>query len=189
MSLDVFIQEIEKRKKDEINFLDNMLAENKAKVQKTKETTIRELQDSYIQESKIRSHREATRIVEAARLKAKKILFDRINENMDSTFNLIRQQIKNYVGKPQYVTTLQKMIAYAEKELGSPVIIHCRKEDGSILSKKKSTVIIGSAIDTIGGILAEDKSGQRELDLTFEELLRNHEGEIKNLLLERMMKQ
>jgi vacuolar-type H+-ATPase subunit E/Vma4 len=39
----------------------------------------------------------------------------------------------------------------------------------------------------MGGILAEDERGNREIDLTFEELLRVHEDDIKNLLLERMM--
>jgi vacuolar-type H+-ATPase subunit E/Vma4 len=49
-------------------------------------------------------------------------------------------------------------------------------------------IIVESSIQTIGGILAEDKNGTRELDLTFEELLRTHEDEIKNFLLERMIK-
>jgi vacuolar-type H+-ATPase subunit E/Vma4 len=48
-------------------------------------------------------------------------------------------------------------------------------------------ITLGSSIQTIGGILAENKMGTMELDLTFEELLRTHEDEIQNFLLERLM--
>src|SRR3712207_6611242 len=106
---------------------------------------------------------------------------------MDSTFELIRQQIKDYVGKPQYQETLQKMISCAEKELGPPITIHCRSQDVSVLKKINENANNGSTINTMGGILAEDERGNREIDLTFEELLRVHEDDIKNLLLERMM--
>jgi V/A-type H+/Na+-transporting ATPase subunit E len=47
---------------------------------------------------------------------------------------------------------------------------------------------IGSPINTLGGILAENKEGTRELDLTFEELLRSREDDIKGFLVGRMTK-
>ncbi|MDQ4074266.1 MAG: V-type ATP synthase subunit E family protein [Thermoproteota archaeon] len=185
LSLDTFLNEIESRKRSEISFLDNTLAEKRSSIQKAKENTIKELKEYYANEANTRCIREGARISEAARLKAKNILFDAINKNMDSTFELIRQQIKDYVEGPQYLETLQKMISCAEKELGPPITIHCRLEDVSAL--KKINANMGSTINTLGGILAEDERGIREMDLTFEELLRVHEDEIKNLLLERMM--
>jgi vacuolar-type H+-ATPase subunit E/Vma4 len=48
-------------------------------------------------------------------------------------------------------------------------------------------VTIGSSIQTLGGIVVENKEGTKELDLTFEELLRTHEDEVKGLILERML--
>jgi vacuolar-type H+-ATPase subunit E/Vma4 len=39
----------------------------------------------------------------------------------------------------------------------------------------------------MGGFIAVDKSQSREIDLTFEELLENHEDEIKNFLYEKMI--
>jgi vacuolar-type H+-ATPase subunit E/Vma4 len=48
---------------------------------------------------------------------------------------------------------------------------------------------IGSSIGALGGIIAEDKDGKRELDLTFEELLRTKEEDVKSYLLERMARQ
>lgn len=52
---------------------------------------------------------------------------------------------------------------------------------------KEMKVRIGSSISTMGGIVAVDKSQSREIDLTFEELLENHEDEIKNFLYEKMI--
>ncbi len=48
-------------------------------------------------------------------------------------------------------------------------------------------VTIGSSIQTLGGIVAENKDGTKELDLTFEELLRTHEDEVKGFLTERTL--
>jgi V/A-type H+-transporting ATPase subunit E len=181
LSLDTFLNEIESRKRAEISFLDDTLNERRSSIQKAKENTTRELN-----EAKTKSIREAARISEAARLKAKGILFDAINKNMDSTFELIRHHMRDYSEKAQYKEILQRMISCAEKELGTPITVHCRIEDMAAL--KKINANVGHTINTLGGILAEDEDGRREIDLTFEELLRTHEDEIKNLLLERMMR-
>ena len=96
MSLDTFIQEIEERKTRKINLLDITLTEKKTRIQHTMESTLKEMQQHYSDEAKAKSQKEGLRIVEAARLKAKKILFDAINANMDSTFNTIREELKTY---------------------------------------------------------------------------------------------
>ena len=183
-----FIKEIKERKEKKIQILDSTLAEKKAKIQSMKESTIKEMHKQYSNEAKAKSQREAARIIEAARLKAKKILFDTINANMDSTFDTITKELKSYTQKPDYKVTLQRMLNYAKQKLGQNITVYCREDDKPIL-KGINNIIVGPSIQTIGGILAEDKNRTRELDLTFEELLRTHEDEIKNFLLERMIKQ
>ena len=187
MSLDTFIQEIEERKTKKINLLEITLTEKKARIQHSMESTIKEMQQHYADEAKAKSQKEAAKIVEAARLKAKKILFDAINANMDSTINTIREELKTYSRKPDYKITIEKMIKYAKMKLGShDIVIHCRNDDTMIL--KEMNITTGSSIQTIGGILAENKKKTMELDLTFEELLRTHEDKIQNFLLEKLMK-
>jgi vacuolar-type H+-ATPase subunit E/Vma4 len=187
MNLDTFIQEIEERKTKKINLLDITLAEKIARIQHKKESTLKEMQQHYSDEAKAKSQKEAARIVEAARLKAKKILFDAINANMDSTINTIREELKTYSRKPDYKMTIEKMIKYAKMKLDSQdIVIHCSNDDTMIL--KEMNITTGSSIQTIGGILAENKTGTMELDLTFEELLRTHEDKIQNFLLEKLMK-
>jgi V/A-type H+/Na+-transporting ATPase subunit E len=83
--------------------------------------------------------------------------------------------------------TIEKMVKYAKMKLGSQdIVIHCRNDDTILLNGMNITT--GSSIQTIGGILAENKTGTMELDLTFEELLRTNEDKIQNFLLERLMK-
>ena len=187
MSLDTFIQEIEERKTRKITLLDTTLTEKKMRIQHTIESTIKEMTQHYSDEAKAKSQKEGARIIEASRLKAKKILFDAINASMDSTLNTIREELKTYSQKPDYKNTINKMVKYAKMKLNSQeIIIHCRNDDNIILNGLN--INPGSPIQTIGGILAENKNGTMEIDLTFEELLRTHEDEIQNFLLEKLMK-
>jgi V/A-type H+/Na+-transporting ATPase subunit E len=185
-SLFTFMREIDERKQRKIDIIDSSFAEKKTAIEKSKETTIKELEEFYANEAKVKSQRDAARIVETARLNAKKILFDAINENMESTFNTIRQELKNYTKKPEYKKTLERMVNHAKKNLGKNVIIHSNVDDSMAI--KAMNVTLGATIDTIGGILAEDNNGTRELDLTIEELLRTHEDDVKSFLIERMIK-
>ena len=112
-------------------------------------------------------------------------MFDAINKNLDSTFDVIKKELDGYSKKPEYKQVLQKLIVYSKKVLAKKIIIHCREEDKSFFKDKD--IMIGSVIQTLGGIIAENKEKTKEIDLTFEELLRNNEDEIKNTILEKIL--
>ena len=185
MSIDIFLNEIETRKKKDITNLDKELEEKKSATVAKKNTAIKEIQERFSNEAKIKSEREASKIVEAGKLDAKKILFDAINKNLDSTFDTIKQELSSYTKNPEYKKILQKMVGTAKKALDNKIIVHCRKADHTVL--KNMNVTTGSSIQTLGGIIVENKSGTKELDLTFEELLRTHEDEIKTTILEKIL--
>lgn len=184
MSIETFVLEIESQKKKNIEDLEAELAQKKTALQNKRDTAINEIQQNASKEAKIKSERETARLVEAARLQAKKILFDAINANLGSALDVIRQELKNYTKTSQYKKTLENMVNSAKK-IDQNIIIHCRDEDSSLL--KNTGVTVGSPIQTLGGIVAENKNGTKELDLTFEELLRTHEDEVKGLILEKML--
>ncbi len=185
MSIDIFIDEIQSRKKKEINNLDKELDNKQSEAEIKKNTTIKELQENYSNEAKTKSEKEASRIVEAGKLEAKKILFDAINQNLDSTFDKIKQELVNYTKTSEYKTKLQKMAETAKNALGDNIVIHCREEDKAVFSGNDIT--LGSSIQILGGLVAENNDGAKELDLTFEELLRTHEDEIKTTILEKIL--
>lgn len=185
MSVDTFLHEIENRKKKDIENIDKELTDKKSATEIKKNTVIKELQEHYSTEAKIKSEREASRIIEAGKLEAKKILFDEINKNLVSTLNVIKKDLSNYTKTQEYKKVLQKMVETSKKLLGKNILVHCREEDKSIFNSEDIT--IGSSIQTLGGIIAENNDGKKELDLTFEELLRTYEDEIKNTILEKML--
>jgi len=184
MSIETFIQEIEARKRKEIESMEKDLQENKSKLQGETNHILKDTQDRFSIEAKIKSEREQARLIEASKLQAKKIIFDAMNTNMQSAFTVIRQEIENYTKSPQYKKSLETMISNSTKKLGENIIVHCREEDKSIL--KELGVTTGKSIKTLGGIIAENKEGTRELDLTFEELLRTNEDQVKSFLSEKI---
>lgn len=184
MSIETFLLEIENRKKREIGSLDKDLAEKKSKLQTELDITVKEIQEKFANEAKVKSEREYARIIEAGKLQAKKIMFDAINENMQSAFDVIKKEVENYTKSPQYKKALETMVNSAKKKLGQNIVVHCRDEDKSVL--KDMGVTVDKSIKTLGGIVAENKEGTKELDLTFEELLRTNEDQIKSFLSERM---
>ena len=185
MSIDIFLDEIENRKKKDISDIDKEFDDKKSEIETKKNTAVKELQEHYSKEAKTKSEREASRIVEASKLEAKKILFGAINKNLDSTFDVIKQELANYTKTPEYKKVLEKMVSTAKKTFDDKITIHCRKEDESTLKGKGIT--IGSSIQTLGGIIADNSSGTKEIDLTFEELLRTHEDDIKTTILEKIL--
>jgi len=164
MSIETFLLEIENRKKKDLEKLNRELDEKGTAIQNERDAKIREIKEDFTNE-------------------AKKILFDAINANMDSAFNVIKQEIKKYTKTPQYKKTLETMVKTSKKKLDKNITVHCREEDRTVL--KEIGVTVGSSIQTLGGIVAENKDGTKELDLTFEELLRTHEDQVKDFLTEK----
>lgn len=181
MSAETFLREIENRKRRELEALDRELAEKKESLLRENNARVQELKERYKREARIKSEREGTRIVEAARLQAKRIIFEAIDANMDSAFSMIRQELKNYTKNTQYKKTLEEMINVAKKRLGKDLLVHCREEDRDIL--KDIGVTVSNSIQTLGGIIVENKEGTMQLDFTFEELIRTREEEVRAKLL------
>mgnify|MGYP001303196057 CR=1 FL=1 len=154
MSIESFIREIESRKKTEIESFEKEFNDKKTELETKKNETIKDLSENYDKESKTRSERESARIIESGKLEAKKILFDAINKNLDSTFNIIRQDLVEYTKKSEYKTVLEQMIKTCQKRLDKKITVHCKEEDKQFLNI--SDITIGSSIHTLGGIIAEN---------------------------------
>jgi len=184
-ALNTFDEEIQDRKKKELSILNSLLDDKKAKIEAIKAEKVKDIKEKYENEAENKSQREYSRITESARLESKKILFDVINTNMDSAFDSIKHELKSFTKKSEYKKTLERMVLFAKREFGDDVTIRCRESDLTIVKDLKAN--LGPQLSTIGGIIAVDKTGTRELDLTFEELLENHEDEIKNFLYEKMV--
>lgn len=182
LTIETLIAEIQERKRKDLESLDKELSERKVAMKQKMDTSIKQMEERFANEAKIKSEREGARIVEAARLQAKKILFEAINTNLSSAFNVIKEKLRDYKKTPQYKKTLETMVNVSRKKIGQDIVVHCNEEDRTLL--KELNVTIGSSIQTLGGMVTENRKGTIELDLTFEELLRTHEDEVKSCLME-----
>ena len=182
MSIGTFLEEIENNKKKKLKDLGDRLSKDKATLQSKANLTIKDATTHYSMEAATRSEQEATRIIEAAKLQAKKIIFEAVNVKMDSIFAQIKSEIGNYTKTPEYNNTLKKMALTAQKHLGKNIGIGCREVDRSTFNELG--VNVTKTINSIGGLSAENMDKTMELDLTFEELLRIHEDEIRATIME-----
>jgi vacuolar-type H+-ATPase subunit E/Vma4 len=182
MSIGTFLEEIEENKKKKIKDLGDRLSKDKAALQSKADLAIKDATAHYSTEATIKSEQESTRIIEGAKLQAKKIIFEAVNAKMDSIFAQIKTDIGNYTKTPEYKNTLKKMALTAQKSLGRNLGIGCREQDRS--SFNDLGVNITKTISSIGGLTAENMDKTMELDLTFEELLRIHEDEIRATIME-----
>ena len=123
MSIDQFVAEIQNRKKNELADLDKKLNDKKSETDSKKNSAVKELKENYANEAKTKAEREGARIVEAGKLEAKKILFDAINKNLDSTFDVIKKELDGYSKKPEYKQVLQKLIVYSKKVLAKELVV------------------------------------------------------------------
>ena len=117
MSVDTFIKEIQTRKKNDLAELDKKLSDKESQIDSQKSAAVKELKEDYVNEAKTKAEREGARIIEAGKLEAKKILFDAINKNLDSTFDVIKKELEGYSKKPEYQKVLQKLVDYSKKVL------------------------------------------------------------------------
>jgi vacuolar-type H+-ATPase subunit E/Vma4 len=182
MSIGPFIDEIENSKKKKLKDLGDRLSREQTAMQSKADLAIKEAQAHFSMEAEIRSQQEATRIIEAARLQAKKLIFDAMNIKLDSIFVDIKEEIRNYTETKEYESTLKKMLLVAQTNLGKNIGVECREKDRPILSKSGAN--ISKAIQSLGGLTAVSSDRTKGLDLTFEELFRVHEDEIRAMIME-----
>lgn len=185
LTIETLIAEIQERKRKDLESLGKELSGAKDSMKQKMDASIKEMRDRFANEAKLKSEKESARIVEAARLQAKKILFEAINTNLGSAFTVIKEKLKDYAKTLQYKKTLETMVNVSKKKLGQDIVVHCNEGDRALL--KELNVTVGSPIQTLGGIVAENKKGTIELDLTFEELLRTREDEVKSRLMEKVL--
>lgn len=182
MAAETLLREVDEKRKRTIEQL-----ESEYKAKRDEVTKRAAEQRAYILESAktqavALAQREKIRITGAAKLQAKKMTFDATEKMLENNIVLLRQALADFANSNQYPEVLSKMLAYASKRLGAEIKLVCRQADAPLL-KKSGAKVVSSDLKTIGGFKAENRDGTLELDLTFEEILRNHEEDARAYIL------
>ena len=89
-----------------------------------------------------------------------------------------REVLKEYSGSESYPQLLARFINQAKSKLGKKFSVRCRKEDRRFFAEE-GIELEGTNLETMGGAIFTSGDGKLELNLTFEELLRIHEDELR----------
>jgi V/A-type H+/Na+-transporting ATPase subunit E len=176
------LNEVEEKRKKTIEMLEAEYSAKKAEVANRAAEQRGYISESSKKEAAALVQRERIRISGAAKLQSKKMIFDATEKMLENNLAALKQSLADVAGSKEYPSLLSKMLAYASKRLGGTITVRCRPADAAIL-KKLGAKVSSSNLESVGGFKATNSDGTLELDLTFEELLRNHEDEARAFIL------
>ncbi|MHB8567953.1 MAG: V-type ATP synthase subunit E [Nitrososphaerales archaeon] len=176
------LREVEAKRKNALQALDAEYSSKVAEVKSRAEKERGSITESARKQSSELSQREKIRIEGASKLQSKKMIFDATEKMLENNIASLKQSLAAYTGTKEYTELLPKMAMYSAKRLGGEIAVKCREKDAPLL-KKAGYEILASNLNTMGGLKAERKDGTLELDLTFEEILRSRDEEVRGLIL------
>ena len=182
MGIDSLLKEVEEKRSKALEALEEEFRTKREEVAKRTASESSYIAEAAAKESIDLSQKETTRVLGAAKLQAKKTMFDAIETLLENNISLLKEELANYAGSSAYKELLSKMAAYATKRLGGKVVVVCREEDAAVL-KAAGAKVASSDLNPIGGFKAENSDRTLELDLTFGEILRSREDDVRSAIL------
>jgi len=182
MGVDALLKEVEDRRKKALEALE---AEYNAKREEVKKRTAEQvsyLMDSAKKEAVILAQKEVTKVEGASKLQSKKMVFDATEKLLENNIASLEQALAEFAASPAYPELLARMAKYASKRLGGKIGVVCRKSDEAAL-KSAGAKVLSASLKAVGGFKAENEDRTLELDLTFEEILRGREDDVRAAVL------
>jgi vacuolar-type H+-ATPase subunit E/Vma4 len=126
--------------------------------------------------------RERAQRLAAAKLKARKALYEAREARLTAAIAETRALLGQYTKSAAYPAVLKRMVETATSELGGKIKVSGRAEDAGTLQKAAGKAFDPAPRAILGGIVAETVDGNRRLNLSFDELLRLREDKVRELL-------
>jgi vacuolar-type H+-ATPase subunit E/Vma4 len=127
--------------------------------------------------------RERAQRVAAAHLAARRLLYEAQEDRLAEGMARVRQVLADLTEEADYAAILRRMISRSTDRLGKSVRISGRAEDAALLAKLAGRSFDPTARPIAGGVVVETPDGRRRLDLSFDELLRQHADAVRALLV------
>jgi V/A-type H+/Na+-transporting ATPase subunit E len=179
---ETLLREVEERRKKALEQLETEYAAKKAEILKRTEEERSYIQESARKEGLSLAEKERIRITGATKLQAKKMVFDATEKMLEANIANLRKVLGELTQSKEYPELTARMVKYASGRLGKGTRIIARPADEPAF-KKSGVNVVSSDLNSIGGFKAESEDGTLELDLTFEEILRNHEEQARASIL------
>lgn len=182
MTLERLLAEIESKGSAELAEAERRLADTRAGLERDRDRRIQELSDSISRAGEEEATRLRQRQLAGAKMQARKLEFEARERALSSSLDGARRVLGEYTRSNEYSEALKRMYRYASDRLGKDLKVSGRAEDASLLK-----AIAGKGFDPapepiLGGLVASSADGSRRLTLSFDELLRLRESELRELL-------
>ncbi len=183
MSLEDLVREVRDRTERELLDIQKQLEQQKSQIERQTEEEIQKINAAEEQAATHEVNVESTRIVAAARLQARKALFEAKEKRVEGARLLLQQRLKAFTSTPEYYQLLQRMAEAAIEVLGEDTRLVVRKEDAGQLAPFLGVrVVSGRTITSLGGLVAESADHKRRVSMTFEDILRWKEDKVSEIL-------
>jgi V/A-type H+-transporting ATPase subunit E len=170
MSLENIIQEIDNRKKEEINKIIDEYTKKTNALQLQKEKKINEIKELYQKKKTEDGLLIEKREIDTAEFEGKKTVRDRVAELIDINVNKSVTILEDLKNTEEYREILNKMVQSSKKLLGNDCTIRVNPDDAHLILDN-SVKIVENNVDKYGGIIAE--SEDKEVDLTISSIIKN----------------
>jgi vacuolar-type H+-ATPase subunit E/Vma4 len=182
MSLESLVAEIRARGEAELAGIETARAAEAVKIAAERDAAIAALRAESVRLGEAEAARERAQRIAAAKLKARKLLYEAREARLEQSIEETRALLRTYADSDEYPATLRRMFDLATDRLGKQVRVMGRTVDASKLSKVAGKSADATPLPILGGLVAETPDGSRRLNLSFDELLRLHEDRVRELL-------
>ena len=182
MSLESLVDEIRRRGEADLAAITAQRDSERAKIVAERDRRLAELRSASARATEAEVDRERAQGIAAAKLQARKLLYEAREERLEGALRETRALLEEYTRSAQYPLVLKRMVAAANSALGKQLRISGRAEDGSTLAKVAGKSFDPTPQPILGGLIAETPDGSRRLNLTFDELLRLREDRVREIL-------
>lgn len=182
MGAETLLKEVEEKRNAALKQLDDELGAKRDEIQQSTARERARILDAARIEGVALSEKERTRLIGAANLQVKKMGFDATEKMLEANISALKQVLNEFADSKEYAGLLPRMVRYASKRLGGNIGVKCRPADAQTVQKAGARVL-SADLGVIGGFKAESEDGNFELDLTFEEILRTHEEQVRAIII------
>ncbi len=182
MSLERLVAEIESRAQQQIADEQARFEKARAEIDGDRTRRIEAIRTEAARRASQDAARERTRRIAAARLEAKKLGYEAQEARTQVLLEAVKTQLAAYTTSAEYPKLLKRMFVSASGRLGKDIKVRGRAEDARVLRSVAGSAFDDTPVPATGGFVAETADGARRLNLTFDELIRLREDELRSLL-------
>lgn len=181
MTLDSLVEEIRRRGAEEAQAIADEEARTVASIARERDARIDELRRASAATSALETSRERAQRLAAAKLESRKKLYEARERRLVRSVASTRAILSDFTKSPSYPAVLERMLDAATDQLGKTVKVMGRAEDAGLLGKVAGKAFDPTPVPIVGGLVARTPNGDRQLNLSFDELLRLREDRVREL--------